>query len=77
MWSSVPMSRCRKFKHALQSAASELRGIGGESYDKGPLGKYLVEQLIAWNKAASAVNFPGIGSMELSIAHWETRLPLA
>jgi purine nucleosidase len=27
-------------------------------YDKGPLGKYLVEQLIDWNKRASAVNFP-------------------
>jgi purine nucleosidase len=27
-------------------------------YDKGPLGKYLVEQLIAWNKGALAVNFP-------------------
>ena len=23
-------------------------------YDKGPLGKYLVEQLIAWNKAVSS-----------------------
>src|SRR5262245_22003744 len=27
-------------------------------YDKGPLGKYLVEQLIAWNNRAVAVNFP-------------------
>ena len=27
-------------------------------YDKGSLGKYLVEQLIAWNKGALAVNFP-------------------
>jgi hypothetical protein len=25
--------------------------------DKRPLGKYLVEQLIAWNKRALAVNF--------------------
>ena len=46
-------------------------------YDKGPLGKYLVEQLIAWNNGALAANIRGIRSMELSIARWETHLRLA